>query len=36
MVDKVAAGASFIYPLTGIPQVITVFNGNAQGVSTIS
>ncbi len=29
-------GAAFIYPITGIPQVIKVFSGNVDGVALLS
>jgi hypothetical protein len=31
--DKVIILAAFLYPLSGLPQVIEVFNGQTQGVS---
>lgn len=31
--DKVIILAAFLYPLSGLPQVIEVFNGQIQGVS---
>lgn len=34
--DKLTLMASFAYPLSGIPQVITVFNGDIDGVSLAS
>lgn len=34
--DKVVFVASFAYPLSGLPQAISVFNGNTVGVSFIS
>lgn len=29
-------GAAFVYPLTGVPQAISVLNGNTEGVAIIS
>lgn len=34
--DKVMFCAAFLYPFTGIPQVIQVINGNTDGVSVLS
>lgn len=34
--DKVIMVAAFIYPLSGLPQVFEVFQGNVSGVSLIS
>jgi uncharacterized protein with PQ loop repeat len=34
--DKTAVIAAFIYPLSGLPQVIEVFQGNVDGVSVSS
>lgn len=34
--DKTAVIAAFIYPLSGLPQVIEVFRGNVDGVSISS
>lgn len=34
--DKIAVIAAFIYPLSGLPQVIEVFQGNVDGVSVSS
>lgn len=34
--DKIIIFASFLYPLSGMPQVIEVFNGNTAGVSLLS
>lgn len=34
--DKVAIVAAFAYPLTGIPQVVEIINGNSSGVSLLS
>lgn len=31
--DKVIILAAFMYPLSGLPQVIEVFNGQTEGVS---
>lgn len=31
--DKVVMVAAFLYPLSGLPQVIEVFQGNSAGVS---
>jgi uncharacterized protein with PQ loop repeat len=31
--DKIAIIAAFLYPLTGLPQVITVMKGDVDGVS---
>ncbi len=31
--DKTVVVASFVYPFSGIPQVVQVFNGNVAGVS---
>lgn len=35
-IDNVTLVASFAYPLSAIPQVIAVFNGNTAGVSLVS
>jgi uncharacterized protein with PQ loop repeat len=35
-IDHIVGIASYIYPLTGAPQVISVFQGNIDGVSLIS
>lgn len=34
--EKFVIAASFIYPLTGIPQVVAVFQGKVDGVSLAS
>jgi uncharacterized protein with PQ loop repeat len=34
--DKIIILAAFMYPLSGLPQVIEVFNGHADGVSLLS
>ena len=34
--DKAAVIAAFLYPLSGLPQVIEVFQGNTEGVSITS
>jgi len=34
--DKFIIVASFVYPLTGLPQVYAVFNGQTDGVSVIA
>lgn len=34
--DKLVAVAAFLYPLSGIPQVIEIFQGNIDGVSMLS
>lgn len=34
--DKSAIVASFLYPMSGIPQMIDVVNGNVEGVSLLS
>lgn len=34
--DKAAVVAAFLYPLSGLPQVIEVFKGNSEGVSIFS
>ena len=34
--DDVITAAAIIYPMTGVPQVIEVFSGNAVGVSLLS
>lgn len=34
--DKIMLTAAFIYPVTGIPQIVQVFNGNTEGVSVLS
>jgi len=34
--DKTAVIAAFIYPISGLPQVIEVFQGNVAGVSVSS
>ena len=34
--DKIVLIASVVYPLGGVPQVISVFSGNANGVSLLS
>ena len=36
LVDKAAVVAVFLYPLSGIPQVIEVFRGNTGGVSLLA
>ena len=36
LIDRAAIVASFLYPLTGVPQVIEVFGGNIAGVSILS
>lgn len=36
LIDRVAIVASFMYPLTGVPQVIEVLGGNIAGVSILS
>ncbi len=36
MFDKFMLIAAFIYPLTGIPQVLQVLQGNTEGVSLMS
>ncbi|MBI1952279.1 hypothetical protein HYS42_00975 [Candidatus Saccharibacteria bacterium] len=34
--DRVALVGSFVSPVTGLPQAIDVFHGNAAGVSLVS
>lgn len=34
--DKIIIIAAFLYPLSGLPQVVEVFNGTASGVSLMS
>ena len=34
--DKIAVIAAFVYPLSGLPQVIEVLQGNSEGVSVLS
>jgi len=34
--DRLVSIASYIYPLSGLPQVILVYKGNAAGVSLAS
>jgi len=34
--DKTAVAAAFIYPLSGLPQVVGVMKGNVEGVSISS
>lgn len=34
--DKTAVIAAFIYPLSGLPQVVSVLRGNSDGVSVAS
>lgn len=34
--DKFVVLASFVYPLSGVPQIIKVFEGHTDGVSIIS
>jgi hypothetical protein len=34
--DKMIVIAAFIYPLSGLPQVVAVFSGNADGVSLLA
>lgn len=34
--DKMAVIAAFVYPLSGLPQVIGVLSGNTEGVSISS
>ncbi|HEV7952104.1 MAG TPA: hypothetical protein VGO98_01905 [Candidatus Saccharimonadales bacterium] len=34
--DKIIIVAAFMYPLSGLPQIVTVFSGNTDGVSLIS
>jgi uncharacterized protein with PQ loop repeat len=36
ILDKIVAVASYIYPLSGIPQLILVYKGEVDGVSVIS
>lgn len=36
MIDKVAVGAAFAYPLTGLPQLIEALNGNVEGISLMT
>lgn len=36
LIDRVAIVASFMYPLTGVPQVIEVLGGNTAGISLLS
>lgn len=36
MFDKTIILAAFMYPLSGLPQVIEVFNGHTDGVSLLS
>lgn len=36
LIDNAAMAASFVYPLSGVPQVITVFSGSVEGVSLLS
>lgn len=33
LIDKSAVLASFLYPLSGIPQVVSAFQGNVDGIS---
>lgn len=34
--DKIIIVAAFLYPLSGLPQVIEVYNGEVDGVSLLS
>lgn len=36
ILDKVVAVASYIYPLSGIPQLLLVYKGNVEGVAVTS
>jgi uncharacterized protein with PQ loop repeat len=36
LLDKSAIAAAFLYPMSGIPQVIEVFKGNVSGVSLLA
>lgn len=36
LLDKVAVVVAFLYPLSGIPQMVEVMNGNIEGVSLVS
>lgn len=36
LIDKAAVVLAFIYPLTGVPQVISVMNHGSEGVSLLS
>jgi uncharacterized protein with PQ loop repeat len=36
LLDKIVLLASFLYPLTGIPQVLLVFEDGSEGVSLAS
>ena len=36
ILDKVVGVASYVYPLSGLPQLLLVYKGNVPGVSVIS
>lgn len=36
ILDKVVAIAAYIYPLSGIPQLLLVYRGDVSGVSIVS
>lgn len=36
LLDKVVSSASYIYPLSGLPQLLLVFGGEIEGVSVVS
>lgn len=36
LLDHVAAAGAFVYPLTGLPQLLLVFRGEINGVSVMS
>lgn len=36
ILDKTVSIASFVYPLSGTPQLLSVYQGNVSGVSVVS
>lgn len=36
LLDHIAAVGAFVYPLTGLPQLVLIFRGETSGVSVIS